>query len=243
MTLWRVSQSGDYFTNGICHFIMTIFYTSDIRRLNSKAVFAKSTGMIILGGGLVKHHISNANLMVIIWTQKSTMMQTFSKKKKFSWVFSWLSEERSRFCGVCQHWAGVWRLWFRRPARWSCLLGKDPHGCLSCKGKIHMLACSSVTSAIFFLSYVACYKYRIHMMIWLTVLLCFCAGLCWCFYSLSTFSGWNFCTQRQQVDQGEEERLMVLFSCKTYLNTLPLISLFLCACFSVQMVWMLYLNS
>uniref|UniRef100_A0A8C2G5M6 deoxyhypusine synthase n=1 Tax=Cyprinus carpio TaxID=7962 RepID=A0A8C2G5M6_CYPCA len=35
----------------------------DIRRLNSKAVFAKSTGMIILGGGLVKHHIANANLM------------------------------------------------------------------------------------------------------------------------------------------------------------------------------------
>ena len=36
----------------------------DIRRLNSKAVFAKRTGMIILGGGLVKHHIANANLMV-----------------------------------------------------------------------------------------------------------------------------------------------------------------------------------
>lgn len=35
----------------------------DIRRLNNKAVFAKSTGMIILGGGLVKHHIANANLM------------------------------------------------------------------------------------------------------------------------------------------------------------------------------------
>ncbi|XP_049416574.1 deoxyhypusine synthase-like [Epinephelus fuscoguttatus] len=35
----------------------------DIRRLNSQAVFAKRTGMIILGGGLVKHHISNANLM------------------------------------------------------------------------------------------------------------------------------------------------------------------------------------
>ncbi|XP_051573024.1 deoxyhypusine synthase isoform X2 [Myxocyprinus asiaticus] len=35
----------------------------DIRSLNSKAVFAKSTGMIILGGGLVKHHIANANLM------------------------------------------------------------------------------------------------------------------------------------------------------------------------------------
>lgn len=32
--------------------------------MNSQAVFAKRTGMIILGGGLVKHHISNANLMV-----------------------------------------------------------------------------------------------------------------------------------------------------------------------------------
>lgn len=35
----------------------------DIRRLNNKAIIAKNTGMIILGGGLVKHHISNANLM------------------------------------------------------------------------------------------------------------------------------------------------------------------------------------
>ncbi|XP_068509449.1 deoxyhypusine synthase isoform X2 [Syngnathus scovelli] len=35
----------------------------DIRRLNSQAVYAKKTGMIILGGGLVKHHIANANLM------------------------------------------------------------------------------------------------------------------------------------------------------------------------------------
>ncbi|XP_017277475.1 deoxyhypusine synthase [Kryptolebias marmoratus] len=35
----------------------------DIRRLNSMSVYAKRTGMIILGGGLVKHHIANANLM------------------------------------------------------------------------------------------------------------------------------------------------------------------------------------
>ncbi|KAJ8251521.1 hypothetical protein GJAV_G00222240 [Gymnothorax javanicus] len=35
----------------------------DIRRLNNKAIIAKNTGMIILGGGLVKHHIANANLM------------------------------------------------------------------------------------------------------------------------------------------------------------------------------------
>lgn len=35
----------------------------DIRKLNTIAVRAKRTGMIILGGGVVKHHIANANLM------------------------------------------------------------------------------------------------------------------------------------------------------------------------------------
>lgn len=75
-------------------------------------------------------------------------------------------------------------------------------------------------------------------MIWLTVLL-FCAGLRWCFYSLSAFSGWNFRTQRQQVDQGKEERLM-LFSCESYLNVLPRLAVFLFACFSVQMVCALF---
>jgi len=35
----------------------------DLRALNTLAVHAKKTGMIILGGGLVKHHICNANLM------------------------------------------------------------------------------------------------------------------------------------------------------------------------------------
>ncbi|XP_064426381.1 deoxyhypusine synthase isoform X2 [Mirounga angustirostris] len=35
----------------------------DLRLINTQAIFAKSTGMIILGGGLVKHHIANANLM------------------------------------------------------------------------------------------------------------------------------------------------------------------------------------
>ncbi|XP_070531849.1 deoxyhypusine synthase-like isoform X2 [Ptychodera flava] len=35
----------------------------DIRRMNSQAVYAAHTGMIILGGGLMKHHICNANLM------------------------------------------------------------------------------------------------------------------------------------------------------------------------------------
>ena len=41
----------------------------DIRRINSLAVKAANTGMIILGGGLVKHHICNANLMVFGSTQ------------------------------------------------------------------------------------------------------------------------------------------------------------------------------
>jgi deoxyhypusine synthase len=35
----------------------------DIRLMNDEAVYAKQTGMIILGGGVVKHHINNANLM------------------------------------------------------------------------------------------------------------------------------------------------------------------------------------
>ncbi|XP_059774204.1 deoxyhypusine synthase isoform X2 [Balaenoptera ricei] len=35
----------------------------DLRLINTQAIFAKCTGMIILGGGMVKHHIANANLM------------------------------------------------------------------------------------------------------------------------------------------------------------------------------------
>ncbi|XP_078285457.1 deoxyhypusine synthase [Rhinoraja longicauda] len=35
----------------------------DIRGINNQAVYAKRTGMIVLGGGVVKHHIANANLM------------------------------------------------------------------------------------------------------------------------------------------------------------------------------------
>jgi deoxyhypusine synthase len=35
----------------------------DIRKINTMAVRAKRAGMIILGGGIVKHHIANACLM------------------------------------------------------------------------------------------------------------------------------------------------------------------------------------
>lgn len=34
----------------------------DIRGMNNEAKFALNTGMILLGGGLIKHHICNANL-------------------------------------------------------------------------------------------------------------------------------------------------------------------------------------
>jgi len=43
------------------NFIIDI--VSDIRELNRIALKAKKTGVVILGGGIVKHHILNANLM------------------------------------------------------------------------------------------------------------------------------------------------------------------------------------
>jgi len=42
---------------------LVIDIASDIRNMNDEAVWAKRTGVIILGGGVVKHHICNANLM------------------------------------------------------------------------------------------------------------------------------------------------------------------------------------
>ncbi|KAK5166166.1 Deoxyhypusine synthase [Saxophila tyrrhenica] len=42
---------------------LSIDIVRDIRRINDIAIKAKRTGMIVLGGGVVKHHIANANLM------------------------------------------------------------------------------------------------------------------------------------------------------------------------------------
>jgi len=43
---------------------LVIDIASDIKRINNIAVYAKGkTGILILGGGVVKHHICNANLM------------------------------------------------------------------------------------------------------------------------------------------------------------------------------------
>ena len=42
---------------------LVIDIVSDIRAMNDEAVREKKTGIIVLGGGMVKHHICNANLM------------------------------------------------------------------------------------------------------------------------------------------------------------------------------------
>jgi len=42
---------------------LIIDIAADITCMNNESIFAKKTGMIILGGGVVKHHICNANLM------------------------------------------------------------------------------------------------------------------------------------------------------------------------------------
>lgn len=34
----------------------------DVVTLNKKAMYARKSGMIILGGGVIKHHIMNANI-------------------------------------------------------------------------------------------------------------------------------------------------------------------------------------
>ena len=56
----------------VCVFVCRVYIwwsqcvviSQDIRKINMIAVKAVNTGMIILGGGVIKHHICNANLMV-----------------------------------------------------------------------------------------------------------------------------------------------------------------------------------
>uniref|UniRef100_A0A182Q1S6 Deoxyhypusine synthase n=1 Tax=Anopheles farauti TaxID=69004 RepID=A0A182Q1S6_9DIPT len=42
---------------------LVVDIVSDLRRLNTMAVKAVQSGVIIVGGGVIKHHICNANLM------------------------------------------------------------------------------------------------------------------------------------------------------------------------------------
>lgn len=39
------------------------FCYQDLRHINTLAVRSNRTGVILLGGGVMKHHINNANLM------------------------------------------------------------------------------------------------------------------------------------------------------------------------------------
>ena len=58
-----------------CNFIFL-----DIRGINSIAVQAVNSGMIIVGGGVVKHHTANANLMVSLSTARK--METLKIEQK-----------------------------------------------------------------------------------------------------------------------------------------------------------------
>lgn len=51
---------------------LVVDIVSDLKRLNSVAQKAINSGMIIVGGGLIKHHICNANLMV---SQRTTIQK------------------------------------------------------------------------------------------------------------------------------------------------------------------------
>ena len=55
-----------YALNGLKSISITLVFLllTDIQLINSQSVKAINSGMVIVGGGLVKHHISNANLMV-----------------------------------------------------------------------------------------------------------------------------------------------------------------------------------
>lgn len=42
---------------------LVVDLVSDIRAMNEEAVFARKTGVLLIGGGMIKHHILNANMM------------------------------------------------------------------------------------------------------------------------------------------------------------------------------------
>ena len=47
--------------------VLYLYFTAlDVHLIDQQAMYAKRTGMIILGGGLVKHHVCNANMMVTV---------------------------------------------------------------------------------------------------------------------------------------------------------------------------------
>lgn len=71
----------------------------DVRKLNSLAVFAKRTGMIILGGGLIKHHICNANLMVTMATSPPSTHPQSAMHKRCSLTLNFTLAPQSKLGG------------------------------------------------------------------------------------------------------------------------------------------------
>lgn len=59
---------------------------ADIRKINTIAVRARKTGAIILGGGVVKHHINNANLMVFILSYENDIRREMEVILQCLWI-------------------------------------------------------------------------------------------------------------------------------------------------------------
>lgn len=60
----KMEQIYVFVVSGNLYLIYELYLIADLRRLNTMATKAVNSGMIIIGGGVVKHHICNANLMV-----------------------------------------------------------------------------------------------------------------------------------------------------------------------------------
>lgn len=61
--------------------VLTNFLVSDLRWLNTMSTKAAHSGMIIVGGGLIKHHICNANLMVRVLIARYSVLLNELKLK------------------------------------------------------------------------------------------------------------------------------------------------------------------
>ncbi len=72
---------------------LIIDIVQDIRKINSMTVFAKRTGAIILGGGIVKHHICNANLM----RNGANHAVYINTAQEVRWLYSLLTDANGLF--------------------------------------------------------------------------------------------------------------------------------------------------
>lgn len=79
----------------IWFFFILISFKIDIRRINRQSLRAINSGMIILGGGVTKHHICNANLMVgmFFWYPSYSLIPIHS--------ISFHPQSKPRFILIC----------------------------------------------------------------------------------------------------------------------------------------------